>query len=556
MKMRKMSTVFLALVAIFIFATQSAWAFTEVSAVRASNAVSAGNGVIIDVRSVDEHNGCNAAWQGFACPTAEAANRGTAAWVDSATGVTMQAANATWWVDAIGNFTSPQNTTEFRNSFQAMLDSGYISKSSPVYLICRSGGRSRAAAGWIEANMGFTNVYNIDGDGTGSVDGGMIEWIREGLLVPWISSINRGWKAPKTFSISPVDGYTETTTNTVTFDFGILEPTWGTLLYGDIVRLSLYVDGVEVASSTTDPTGGGLWTLSSLTADLTNGTHIWDIRAEALVLTSGGANVIGFNRLADDLGPGGRTITVNAGPVCTDVDGDGFSPDGGDCGSVDCNDNDALEFPGQSWYTDADGDGYATDNTVAVVQCARPTGLKAPSELTAISGDCDDNNASVNPGVTEGPIGDATCSDSVDNDCDGAIDLADPSCVVTCTDSDGDGYSVEGGACGEVDCNDNNAGVNPGATETCDGVDNNCDGSIDEGFDTDGDGYTTCGGDCDDSNSAVNLGATEGPAGDPTCSDGLDNDCDSAIDGADSGCVEVTEPAPTRRRRGGRRMGR
>jgi len=547
MKKRKMSAVFLAFAAIFLFTTQSVWAFTEVSAVGASNAVSAGNGVIIDVRSVDEHNGCNANWQGFACPTAEAANRGAAAWVDSATGVTMQSANVPWWIDAIGTFTSPQNVTEFRNSFQALLDSGYITKSSPVYLICRSGGRSRAAAGWIEANMGFTNVYNIDGDGAGGNDGGMIEWIGSNLLVPWISSINRGWKAPQTFSISPADGYTETATNTITFDFGTLEPTWGTLYYGDIVRLSLYVDGTEVASSTVDPTNGGLWTLSSLTADLTNGTHSWDIRAEALVLTPGGANAVGFNRLSDDLGPGGRTINVNAGPVCTDVDGDSFSPDGGDCGSVDCNDNDPLEFPGQTWYADADGDLYSSG--AVVVQCARPASLKAPSELTATSGDCDDLDPSVNPGVTEGPIGDATCSDSLDNDCDGSIDLADPGCVITCTDSDGDGYSVEGGDCGEVDCNDNDASINPGATEICDGVDNNCDGNVDEGFDADGDGYTTCGGDCDDTNPAVNLGATEGPAGDATCSDSLDNDCDGAIDAADSGCVAATDPAPTRRRR-------
>ena len=50
-----------------------------------------------------------------------------------------------------------------------------------------------------------------------------------------------------------------------------------------------------------------------------------------------------------------------------------------------------------------------------------------------------------------------------------------------CTDSDGDGYAVEGGRCGEIDCDDTNAGVNPVADEVCDdGVDNNCGGGIDE----------------------------------------------------------------------------
>ena len=51
-----------------------------------------------------------------------------------------------------------------------------------------------------------------------------------------------------------------------------------------------------------------------------------------------------------------------------------------------------------------------------------------------------------------------------------------------CTDSDGDGYSVEGGCCGTVDCDDSDPDIYPGATETCDdGKDNNCDGSINEG---------------------------------------------------------------------------
>ncbi|HEB74979.1 MAG TPA: choice-of-anchor D domain-containing protein [Nitrospirae bacterium] len=300
----------LAFTALFLFAAQPAGAFTEVSATAAFNAVSAGNGVIIDVRTVEEHNGCNAAWQGAGCPTAEAANRGAPAWQDPDTGVWMQAPVIPWWIDTIGSFTSPQDPTEFRASFQALLDAGYITKSSPVYLICRSGGRSRAAAGWIETNMGFTNVYNIDGDGTGPNDGGMLEWTASGLPVPWDSSINRGWKPPQIFSITPVDGATETA-STITFTYGILEPTWGYLSYGDIVRISLYMDGAEVAATTTDPTNGALWTTGSFTVDVPAGSHVWDIRAEAAVLTPGAPNIYGFNRLADELGPGGRTLTVN-----------------------------------------------------------------------------------------------------------------------------------------------------------------------------------------------------------------------------------------------------
>ena len=58
----------------------------------------------------------------------------------------------------------------------------------------------------------------------------------------------------------------------------------------------------------------------------------------------------------------------------------------------------------------------------------------------------------------------------------------DASCTAntTCTDADGDGYAIEGGSCGPIDCDDNNANINPGATEICtDNIDNNCNGKVD-----------------------------------------------------------------------------
>jgi len=75
--------------------------------------------------------------------------------------------------------------------------------------------------------------------------------------------------------------------------------------------------------------------------------------------------------------------------------------------------------------------------------------------------DCNDNDASIHPGATETPY------DGVDQDCDGT-DL---------TDVDGDGY--DGGGSGD-DCNDNDGTINPGATETENGVDDDCDGTIDD----------------------------------------------------------------------------
>ena len=108
------------------------------------------------------------------------------------------------------------------------------------------------------------------------------------------------------------------------------------------------------------------------------------------------------------------------------------------------------------------------------------------------------------------------CSNGLDDDGDNLVDCNDPDCQV---DADGDGWTTCDG-----DCNDGDASVYPGATEVCDGVDNDCNGQIDEGFDNDNDGWTTCDGDCDDTDASINPGAPE------DCDDGLDNDCDGTVD--------------------------
>lgn len=99
-------------------------------------------------------------------------------------------------------------------------------------------------------------------------------------------------------------------------------------------------------------------------------------------------------------------------------------------------------------------------------------------------------------------------------------------------DADGDGYTAVGACTGSMnDCNDNDPAINPGVAEVCDGIDNNCNGQIDEGFDLDGDGFTTCAGDCDDNDNTIYPNATE------VCSDNIDNNCDGEID-------EDCEPQP------------
>lgn len=89
-----------------------------------------------------------------------------------------------------------------------------------------------------------------------------------------------------------------------------------------------------------------------------------------------------------------------------------------------------------------------------------------------------------------------------------SVDL--PHCVeeLMCTDSDGDGYAINGGACGVVDCADTNASINPGAIEICNGIDDNCDGNIDETCAICGNNVTEFGEQCDDGNLANGDGCS------------------------------------------------
>ncbi|MFT5584634.1 MAG: hypothetical protein ACI9VR_002219 [Cognaticolwellia sp.] len=253
-----------------------------------------------------------------------------------------------------------------------------------------------------------------------------------------------------------------------------------------------------------------------------------------------------------------------------DGDGDGFAacedcddslasanPDGTEtCDDVDndCNGlvDDSASDAG-TYYQDADADGYG-DARIFEAACDQPLGFVADNT------DCDDLNASSYPGNTE------TC-DGVDNDCDGDVDTTAIDQTTYYADADADGYgdlSTTQDACerpstyveNSSDCDDANAKTNPGSYEVCDGLDNDCDGIVDDSSainvtawypDADSDGYGEEGGtsvdacdqptgyvadasDCDDSESTVSPAASE------VC-DSVDNDCDgltdddSAIDG-------------------------
>ena len=124
--------------------------------------------------------------------------------------------------------------------------------------------------------------------------------------------------------------------------------------------------------------------------------------------------------------------------------------------------------------------------------------------------------------------------DQTDADGDGIGDVCD-----TCTDADGDGYGIGAdlsacaGSITLVDCVDNDSSINPGASEVCDGIDNNCNGFVDDGI---APVATSCGlGACAATGQLICSGGslvdtcTPGTPTEEIC-DGVDNDCNDIID--------------------------
>jgi hypothetical protein len=196
-----------------------------------------------------------------------------------------------------------------------------------------------------------------------------------------------------------------------------------------------------------------------------------------------------------------------------DADNDGFGrnvgtvqaltkPNGFVAVGGDCHDGDATIYPGadelpdgkdnncngqvdeglteclKMWYQDKDGDGYGR-STNTRLSCIAPAGFVDNAS------DCNDGDATIFPGADELP-------DGKDNNCNGQVDEGLTECLVLWyQDKDGDGYGRRtntrwscvqpaGFVTNSDDCNDGDNTIYPGATEWCDGKDNDCNGLIDD----------------------------------------------------------------------------
>lgn len=165
----------------------------------------------------------------------------------------------------------------------------------------------------------------------------------------------------------------------------------------------------------------------------------------------------------------------------------GFSVNSDDCDDTNAAINpDAPELPGNgidencngliaiTFYQDVDGDGFGNPNATEIIEVE--IGDDAPNGFSYVTGDCDDQDAQVNAAAPE------VAGNDQDDNCDGNSDIFE-----IYADADGDGFGAGNalpppatGVNNNLDCDDTNPDIHQFAIEIQDGIDNDCDGEIDE----------------------------------------------------------------------------
>ncbi len=328
----------------------------------------------------------------------------------------------------------------------------------------------------------------------------------------------------------------------------------------------VHVENVTLAPALSSPPPDGPFALTfnkdnvngRLTISLYRATPSAGTAEDAIALielkavgSSGAESPLDITRATAAMTTDVDAVSLDDGRFRVEPDGDG---DGWTVFEGDCDDANADRFPGHPEVVadgvdqdcaagdlcraDGDLDGFGTAATIvsADLDCADPG-------ESALATDCNDGVPAIFPGAPE------IVADAVDQDCSGG-----DACFA---DGDGDTYGTTlattvvsadldcadaGESVNTLDCNDAVAAINPAAAElTADGVDQDCDGIESCFADADLDTYGTAAlvnsadldctdagesvffTDCDDAAAAINPGALE------LC-DGVDNDCDLALD--------------------------